>query len=159
MLLNTITLQPMQKSEFANYLKTSIPNYAEEKQRGENLTAEQAMKVANDSFDKLLPQGLETPDQFLFTVVDEKKTAIGTLWFAKKSDGGKPHAWIFDIVLEPAARGKGYGKQLMTLLETEVKKVGLKSIGLHVFGHNTVAASLYEKSGFSVTNKIMRKEL
>ena len=149
----------MSQVEYGDYMRVALPDYAAEKQRGENLTPEQAMKVATDSFEKLLPNGIETPDHFLFTAIDEKQTAIGTLWFAKRVDGGKPYAWIFDIVLKPEVRGRGFGKPLMSLLETEVKKVGLSSIGLHVFAHNKVAAALYEKSGFNVTNKIMRKEL
>jgi ribosomal protein S18 acetylase RimI-like enzyme len=116
--------------------------------------------VANESYAKLLPDGLESKDQFLFTIIETaSERAVGTLWFAKKAEAAKPHAWVYDIVLNPEVRGRGYGKFLMQLLEAEVKKVGLNSIVLHVFGHNTVASSLYEKSGFRVTNKIMAKDL
>lgn len=48
---------------------------------------------------------------------------------------------------------------MMALLEEEVKNVGITSIGLHVFGHNTVAANLFEKAGYHVTNQLMRKNL
>ncbi|MBT4793505.1 MAG: GNAT family N-acetyltransferase [Halobacteriovoraceae bacterium] len=46
-----------------------------------------------------------------------------------------------------------------SLLEEKVKELKLTSIGLHVFGHNTIAINLYQKMGFDFTNHIMKKEL
>ncbi|KAB2854509.1 MAG: GNAT family N-acetyltransferase, partial [Anaerolineae bacterium] len=49
--------------------------------------------------------------------------------------------------------------QAMLALEDEVKKVGLDSIGLHVFGHNQSAYALYQKIGYETTNIVMAKKL
>lgn len=155
-----IELRKMTEAEFLEYMKTALPAYAREKQRGEGLTEEHANTVARESFAKLLPEGIASKDNFLFTVLEsENKSPIGILWFAQKTDGAKPHAWVYDIELIKEVRGRGYGRLLMELLETEVRKLGLASISLHVFGHNTTAAHLYEKCGFQTTNKIMKKDL
>jgi ribosomal protein S18 acetylase RimI-like enzyme len=55
--------------------------------------------------------------------------------------------------------GKGYGKKAMLLLEEKVKALGLKNIGLHVFGHNHRAIGLYQSLNYQTTNLVMEKEL
>lgn len=158
--MQKISLRKMTPFELEEYLKIAVPAYAAEKERGEGMTPEMALKVATDSYAKLLPDGLGTPDQFLFTVLESQTNrSIGTLWFANKTDTGKPQAWIYDIVLEAEVRGRGYGRMLMALLEAEVRKLEILSMALHVFGHNKIAISLYEKSGFRTTNIIMAKDL
>lgn len=154
-----LKLRKMSEYEYANYLKESLPNYAEEKMKGEGLSKEDALKVAQDSYNRLLPQGLKTENQFLFSVTESaSEKVIGTLWFAKKVEGTKSYAFIYDILLSPEVRGKGLGKVIISLAESEVRKLGLKSMGLHVFGHNEVAINLYEKTGFRTTNRIMVKD-
>jgi ribosomal protein S18 acetylase RimI-like enzyme len=155
-----IELRKMKSDEFLNYLKFAVDNYASEKQKGEGLNMEDALRVAKDSFANLLPLGLESKDQFLFSVIEKSvDSSIGVLWFAKKMNGDKPYGFIYDIELIPERRGKGLGKVLLNLAEEEIRKAGCKSIGLHVFGHNVTAVSLYEKSGFHTTNRMMRKDL
>ena len=58
-----------------------------------------------------------------------------------------------------AQRGKGYGKQLMLLIEEKARELGLKSLGLHVFAYNDVALKLYETVGYEVSSLNMRKNL
>ncbi|WP_413290754.1 GNAT family N-acetyltransferase [Bdellovibrio sp. HCB337] len=154
-----IKLRKMTSEEYTEYRKFSVANYADEKQKGEGLTPEEALKVAQDSYERLLPQGLETPDQFLFSVIeDATQKPVGMLWFAKKSQSGKIYAFIYDVVLNPEKRGQGLGKHLIALMEEEARALGCKSVGLHVFGHNTAAIALYEKSGFHTTNRMMKKD-
>ncbi len=158
----TVSLRPMSETDYANYVKHSASHYAEEMSRAEDLTIEEATAAAEESFAKLLPDGFNTANVWFFFVVDPSERTVGSLWFSKRTNPkreSKPYAWLCDITLNEEARGKGYGRQLMQLLEVEVKKTGLTSLGLHVFGHNKVAAGLYEKSGFRVTNMIMRKDL
>ncbi len=150
----------MSLEDFDTYMKSAVDNYAKEKQKGEGLTPEAAIKVAKESYAQLLPQGLETQNQFLFSVIDqESKSKIGILWIAKRMNGEIPHAFICDIELVSEKRGQGLGKLLLTLMENEVRKMGCHSIGLHVFGHNATAIALYEKFGFYTTNRMMKKDL
>ena len=154
-----VSLRKMTEDEFSIYLKAALPEYANEKKKGENLTDEQALQVATDSYNQLLPDGVHSKDQHLFSVIETmSQRTIGTLWFAIKSQP-RNYAWVYDIVLNAEARGRGYGTQTMNLLEQEVKRLGINSIGLHVFGHNKVAQALYEKIGFRTTNRIMVKDL
>ncbi len=153
-------LRKMDSAEFSNYMNSAVINYAAEKQKAEGLTEEAAGKIAKESYAKLLPEGLESKDQFLFTVIEESTLEpVGFFWMAKKLNGVKPYAFIYDIELIPEKRGQGLGKLLMQAVENEVRKLGCVSIGLHVFGHNAAAVSLYEKSGFETTSRMMKKDL
>ena len=155
-----LELRNMTSDEFSTYMKSSVEKYAEEKQKGEGLTSEDAIKMARDSYQRLLPQGLETPGQFLYTVFEiNSNSQVGILWMAKKMNGVKPYTFIYDIELDAENRGKGLGKELMQLVEKETLHLGCASIGLHVYGHNTAAVALYEKSGFETTSRMMKKDL
>ncbi len=155
-----IELRKMNPQEFSDYMKFAVNNYAAEKQKGEGLSQDEALKVSKESYERQLPQGLETHDQFLFSVIEKATNQpVGILWFAKKLNGHKPYAFIYDIELKPQNRGKGLGKALISLMEDEVRRLGCLSVGLHVFGHNTAAIALYEKTGFHTTNRMMRKDL
>ncbi|MFJ5762867.1 GNAT family N-acetyltransferase [Neobacillus sp. NPDC093182] len=56
-------------------------------------------------------------------------------------------------------QGFGYGKEAMKKIEIVGQKLGMKKIGLHVFGHNKVARGLYDKLGYQTTNVLMEKEI
>ena len=56
--------------------------------------------------------------------------------------------WFYAIWINPIHRGKGYGKILMQELLSEVRKRGIKQIGLTVDENNIIAQNLYKKIGF-----------
>jgi len=155
-----IQLWPLSAEEFEVYSTEAIQSYAADKKKGEGLTQAEADRIATESFTTLLPQGVDTPASFLFSVVEvlsQKK--IGTLWIGVKGDAPNQKAFIYDIFFETQSRGRGYGRQTMHLAEAKARELGFKKIALHVFGHNLVARKLYEKLGYQVTNVSMAKEL
>jgi ribosomal protein S18 acetylase RimI-like enzyme len=61
-------------------------------------------------------------------------------------------------------RGRGFGGELMALLEAEGRKLGARALRLRVRSCNPRASHVYEASGFSVSHQegtlvIMRKSL
>lgn len=149
----------MSSEEFQQWKQKSHANYAKEKE-SEGLSPEDAKAVADKSFRDILPQNEKTPDQFLFVILETKsKKSVGVLWFGLSKQGSKLLPWIYDIVIEENMRGKGLGKQAMLAAEEEVKKLGFSRIGLHVFGHNKTAHSLYQSLGYATKNIVMQKEL
>jgi len=68
-------------------------------------------------------------------------------------------AFIFDFVIEEAFRGRGYGKQVLTVMDEKLKSMDTESVALHVFGDNVTAQELYKKTGFEITGIHMRKKL
>ena len=81
------------------------------------------------------------------------------IWIASQQRGAQRTAFIYNIEIAEALRGKGYGRQALLAVEEKVKALGLDTISLHVFGHNLVARALYEKVGYEVTNVLMSKKL
>lgn len=155
-----ITLVPMPQPEFETYRERLIREYAKEHVEAGNWAVEGSIERSRVEIDGLLPQGVASPNQHLFSIYDDTADSnVGILWFAEREEGGGKIAFIYDIELQPEARGKGYGAQAMQALEPKVRELGLKRISLHVFGKNTVARNLYEKMGYATTNVLMTKDL
>ena len=155
-----IQLVPMTQTEFEKFLARAIEDYAQEHVAAGNWHPDEAVRLSREEHEKLLPNGLASPDQYLYSIYNtDTESNVGILWFADQKQGLKRYAFIYNIELALDQRGKGYGKQAMLAVEEKVKALGLDSIGLHVFGHNQVARALYENIGYEVTNVLMTKKL
>ncbi len=155
-----IILTSMSQSELDAYLEITIREYAQEHVRAGNWSEQEAMQKSRQEFAELLPQGVHSPKQHLYTIRAQATNApVGMLWYAERNDGQGAYAFIYDIVVDETERGKGYGEAAMRALEGEVRQRGLNQISLHVFGHNTAARRLYEKLGYAPTNIKMSKKL
>lgn len=149
-----IRLVPMTQSEFDSFLESSIPEYAADKVRAGNWTEGESLVRSRKGYADLLPQGLATPDQHLFSIKESQSDErLGWFWLAVE----KANAFIYDIIIEEKHRRKGYGTQVMHAAEVEAKRLGCNKIGLHVFGFNKAAFALYQKLEYEVTNINMSK--
>ncbi|HLX41082.1 MAG TPA: GNAT family N-acetyltransferase [Ktedonobacteraceae bacterium] len=155
-----IRLQPMTEAEYQEYLAVSVANYAQEHVKAGRWNEEEALQKATQEYADLLTEGLHTNNQYLFTIVDEQTgTKVGILWFAATERANELVAFVYDVDIDEQFRRRGYGEQAFLALETKVRELGLKKIGLHVFGHNHAARAMYEKLGYVVTNVQMSKSL
>ncbi|QFU92882.1 GNAT family N-acetyltransferase [Amycolatopsis sp. YIM 10] len=153
-----VELVPMTEEEFAAYRAHVIVAYAEAKVKAGNWPAEGAEQRSVEVHEKLLPAGLATSANHVYTARDDGRV-VGTLWFAERDGENGRLAYLYNIEVAGAERGKGYGKAMMAALEHEVLAVGLDAIQLHVFGDNTTARSLYQGAGYAETNVVMNKRL
>jgi ribosomal protein S18 acetylase RimI-like enzyme len=152
-----IRLVPMTEDEFKRYLEKAIPEYADDNVRAGYWSEEEALERSRKSYEGLLPQGVRTENNYLFRIqLEESGEKIGMVWL--KHEAPRPHGFIYDIVLDKAQRGKGYGKQAMLALEELAKEMGLEAIGLHVFAYNAAAMKLYKGLGYKVTSQNMTKK-
>lgn len=62
--------------------------------------------------------------------------------------GGKD-AFIDELYLKKVYRGKGYGQQVMALMEGEARNMQVKALHLEVELHNLAARSIYRKKGYT----------
>jgi len=75
-----------------------------------------------------------------------------------RRDGTDPDAlWVFDVHIEEAHRGHGYGKAAMLLAEDEARRRGLDRVSLNVFGGNRIARNLYCSLGYEEAAVVMPK--
>jgi ribosomal protein S18 acetylase RimI-like enzyme len=156
--MDRLQLRSMTVAEFETYRARLVPEYAAEHVRAGDWAADQAEALAARQVNDLLPAGPDSPGMLLLVACTSGSEPVGVVWVAL----GRPRpgeAWIYDIEVNPEHRGKGHGRALLQAAEEEAAKHGSKSIGLNVFGTNTVARRLYESAGYQITALNMRKEL
>jgi len=146
----------MNAYEFEHYIKPAIKEYASELTISGSSSESDSMKNAQKTFDYLLPDGIKSEGQYLFHVINKTDAIIGMTWFGLRSNN---EGFIYDFSINETFRGQGFGTKTMELLEKEAKKHGVKKLGLHVFGHNFAAISLYKKMGYTVYSMNMSKEI
>lgn len=147
-------LVPMKQEDLEPYLERGIRAYADDHVRNGNWSAEEALERSKKEFEQLLPEGVHSRDQFLYSIVAETDgRKVGLLWVQVKDR----KAFIYDFIIDESYRGQGYGKQALAALDEKLQSMNVQSVGLHVFGDNTTAQELYRKMGYQVTGIHMRK--
>lgn len=154
----TVNLVAMDENTFKEYYEKSLKEYACEHVKAGNWEEDKAIQNARNDFEQLLPDGLDTKGHVLLSIMYEGK-AIGSLWINIRIKNQEKQAFIYDIKIHEAERGKGLGKCAMEALDEYAKSLDVQQIRLHVFGHNHRAKSLYDKMGYEVTNYHMQKKL
>lgn len=158
--VDVVELRAMTEEVFRDYYENAVREYAADHVKAGNWKPEEALALSRREFEELLPNGVASPDQYLYSVWDTATgDNVGLVWYALKKNRGAPYAFIYDFVIYESFRRKGYGEQTLRALEEVVKPRGIHEIELHVFGYNTGARALYEKSGYEATNIRMLKKL
>ncbi len=155
-----VRLVPMTQAELDGYLDVAIAGYAQEHIKNGDWTEQEGLEKSRSEFAALLPNGIHSKGQYLYTVRDSVTgEAVGILWYADRERAGKSYAFIYDIEIRPEFRRKGYGAQALAALDEIVRARGMTEIMLHVFGSNKTARDLYERSGYQAANVLMVKKL
>ena len=149
-------LAPMDPGDFDPYFENCAREYAADHVKTGRWAEQDGLANARAEIRKLLPAGTQTPNQFLFTIVDVPSgNQVGVVWLAIEPRGG----FIYDLRVFEAYRRRGYAEQAMRLIEPVAREKGAGRISLHVFGDNLAARKLYTKLGYSETNVLMAKPL
>jgi ribosomal protein S18 acetylase RimI-like enzyme len=155
-----IRLDPMRADQLQAFLASSIKNYADEHVRSGGWDPAGALEKSRMDHEKLLPKGVETPDNYLRILTETASGArVGEIWYALQHEGRVTRIWIYWIGIEEKFRRHGYGEAALQQLEGEAQRLGADRVALHVFGHNAGARSLYSKMGYEVTNLVMSKRV
>src|SRR5215212_6046538 len=114
-----VKLVKMLQSDFEPYFERGIHEYAADHVRNGNWTEEDALEKSKKEFQDLLPDGVNSKDQFLYSIVDEAENKIGLLWVQVKDH----KAFIYDFSIDESFRGKGYGKQALIAMDETLKSM------------------------------------
>src|SRR5581483_5409411 len=142
-----IALRPMSGDEFTIWWPAARDRYVEDLVET-GASEEDARRKATDDSRRLFPGDQPSADQSVF-VIEAGGEPVGELWLAERATQFGRSLWIWDIRIEEAHRGLGYGRAAMLLAETEARKRGCNRIGLNVFRGNEVARSLYRSLGYA----------
>ena len=158
--LPTIHLVPMKPDEFEPFMDLSMREQAEGQVQTGRWGPEEADALIQSLRKKLLPNGLDTPHHYFFTLekMDTGEKA-GVLWFTVEEEAGEKALFVMDIQVYPPFRRQGLATQAFELMELEARKMEVPAIRLHVFRENRGARSLYEKLGYAGTDELMVKRL
>jgi mycothiol synthase len=67
--------------------------------------------------------------------------------------------WLHDVVVDREYRGRGHARAMIARVEAQLLRRGVRSLGLHVSGHNARARRLFDALGFEVISQQMVKDL
>ena len=152
-----LTLRPMTRAEFDEWLPRQVAGYAAMITASGAMPAQAALDKAQRDTARYFGDGAATPGQLVFRIM-AGEAGVGWLWIGVPGPDPDPlMAWVFDIEIEAPFRGRGYGRAAMERAEDVVRARGMTSLGLNVHGQNVVARSLYESLGYEVTAMQMKK--
>ncbi len=158
--MNLLSLRPMNAEEFAAFRARLVIEYAADNVSAGRWLQADSLERAEEATVSLLPMGLDTPNVLLMMAENSAGVEVGYIWIGLQREGGAvPGAWIYDIEVNQDQRGKGYGRALLQAGEEATRLAGVKTLGLNVFGKNTVARALYESAGYKIMAQQMSKEL
>jgi len=155
-----VTIRPMRDDEFATWLPQMRDNYAGSLSRDGGVPADAARTKAAADTAQAFP-GDQPSSRHAVFVVEADGEPVGELWLAQRDDQPdlRGTLFVFDIRIDEAQRGRGYGREAMLLAEGEARRRGLDRIALNVFGGNEVARNLYRSLGYAENAVLMSKPL
>jgi len=152
-----VSLDPMTQDEYTAWAEHLVAVYAQDVHlaSGQNLDA--VIAQTREQFPTWLPEGLATPDSWLFTVRSQD-ARVGNLWLIRRPD--RPEVGVVnDVEIFEPYRGQGLGRATMLAAEQVFAGQGCIEVSLSVFGFNTAARHLYDSLGYEPVRTLMRKPL
>ncbi|MCW2959840.1 MAG: family N-acetyltransferase [Thermoleophilia bacterium] len=157
--ISGMSLRACTPTEYPAFEARSRQEYAEEIHRNGVGTLEAARAKADADLARLLPDGIDSVDQHILTVVDGNGDQVGSIWIGMKDGVDGPEAFGYDFWIRPELRDAGLGRRAMELAADHARTLGAVRLGLNVFGDNERALHLYRSFGFQVTSVNMAMQL
>src|SRR4051812_11377817 len=109
-----IRLVPMTQEIFTHWYENAIRDFAADKVEGGQWPAEQAIQRSRESYERLLPEGLNTKNNHIYSVQEQSTGEnVGVIWVAITTIDGQTMAFVYDVLIYEQHRRKGYGTQAM----------------------------------------------
>lgn len=156
-----VSLRTVTRGELAAYLETAAETLAGELSRAMRISIEVARGRAESVVGSLISGS--DPDElgdgvFACSVIGDGGEVVGLVLFGHPDYNGARY-YVWDIVIDPSFRGRGYGRAAMQAIEEHARARGVAIIELNVFAHNTIARQLYGSLGYVEGGVRMVKEL
>ena len=150
-------IRPLRQEEYDGFVQRGMAFYVDDMVRA-GIDREVAQAKADTDFPKLLPDGLATPEHFVYAIEDDGRFA-GYLWLCNR-DGELGHnLFVYAVEIDEEFRGRGLGRAAMVFAEEEAQRLGIAKVALNVFGGNDVARRLYHSLGYEETAVHMEKRV
>jgi ribosomal protein S18 acetylase RimI-like enzyme len=148
----------MNQAQFIGFMEAIFPPYVAERAAADHVSLEVAEQYARAQHARLLPDGhLTVGHKFLRVLSTDSGQRVGDVWFW--IDDENKQAFLYDIVVLPEHRRRGFASAALTAIEEMVRAAGCISLGLNVFSSNDGAIALYRKLGFCSVSSHWNKPL
>jgi GNAT superfamily N-acetyltransferase len=154
----SVELRPIREDEFDAWLPRVRDGYARDMAENGGLALDRATKTSAEQVEALFPGGRPSDEQ-LVLVIEADGEPVGNLWLAERRDGLVPCLFVYELYVDEAHRGHGYGRAAMVFAEEEARRRGLERVSLNVFGGNAVARGLYRSLGYAENAVSMSKSV
>lgn len=110
-------------------------------------------------YERQLRQALRNPFEGLW-VLEESGEVVGFVWGAIMTTLVEERlGYIKNLYVSPAARGQGYGAQLLEVAEDWMRTMDCPRVALDVTAENRTAVALYQRCGYAIQRHRMEKDL
>ena len=145
----------MSQEEFGLIKGKMIADYAKDKIKLGIWGEDDALELAKETFNTVLKKGVETENQYLYNVADEKGNNIAFIWLGKSNT----EIFVYNINFYELDKNQKYEKELLDLIEEKAVNLQGNKISYHMFGYQKEAIEILESSGYSVTDVTLSKKL
>ena len=150
-------IRPLRDDEYDGFIARGMAFYVEDMVRA-GIDRDVAQAKAATDLPQLLPDGLSTPNHYMYAIDDDGRFA-GYLWLCDR-DGELGHSlFVYAVEIDEEFRGRGLGRAAMVFAEAEAQRLGIAKVALNVFGGNEVARGLYLSLGYTETAVHMEKRV
>ena len=152
----TVRLIPASPTEYNDFVKDQIREFAEQKVRAGHWRSQDAPELSRHAVESFLPKEGPSENHRVYRAVDESGRGVGWVWV-----GPPPvrllnlptRRWLYQITVDEPLRGQGYGRAMLASTEELVSREGAREVYLNVFRWNSVARALYDSAGYEVVHE------
>ncbi len=147
-----VRLVPMSSAQRADALREEAIEYADAKARAGLWTREESLDRARAEIGALVGPRPEDRGHEFFLALGGDGQRVGWLWLGPvpEPEASPDVRWMFQIVVDPPFRGRGFGRGLLAAAEAHVLATGGVELALNVFRWNAVAVHLYTHTGYRI---------
>lgn len=150
-----VALSDAQREEF---IREDVAGYAEQLASDEAVSPEEAQRQAQTELRPRLryehASAVANGHQ-RWTALAADGTSVGWLWVTPPTaDMPGDSAFLYQILVKPVSRRKGYGRAMLAALEQLLAADGVVEIRLNVFDTNQRARPLYASVGYELVKPL-----
>jgi hypothetical protein len=150
-----LELKRMTEEEFSLIKGKLIADYAKEKINVDIWQEADAYELSKETINTLLKSGVNTENHYLYNLIDNTGKKNLYVWVHKSGT----EAFIYTISFYDERSEILDSKDIISLLESEMKKLKCIRVSYHVFGHKKELINMMEGNGYKVTDITFSKKL
>ena len=151
----SVSLASVSREEYAAIVDMQIREFADQKVRAGHWQPEAAEELSRHVIESFLPRDGPKEGHRVWKAVDAQGGSVGWLWVGPppvKPMNAPTRRWLYQITVEPALRGRGYGRAMLEAVERLLAREGVEELYLNVFRWNVAGRALYDSAGYVVVH-------